>query len=63
MRHFVTYNFGLFVFNYEIKCELDHPNKCWDEMSQTAYAVGTHNRKDLCQRIHCYPDFRIKYTS
>lgn len=49
----------LFSFQYEI----DHPNKCWDEATQTAFAVGSHNPKDSCQRIHCYPDFRIKYTS
>ncbi|XP_031621446.1 uncharacterized protein LOC116339608 [Contarinia nasturtii] len=41
----------------------EYPNKCWDESTQTAYSVGSHNPKNSCQRIHCYPDFRIKITT
>lgn len=43
--------------------QLEHPNMCWDSASQIAYSIGSHNAKNSCQRVHCYPDYRMKYTS
>lgn len=51
-----------YLINFLLK-KIEYPNKCWDESTQTAYSVGSHNPKNSCQRIHCYPDFRIKITT
>lgn len=50
----VFFRIRLFVW------DSDHPGKCWDSSSETAYDVGKHQLKNGCGEISCSEAFTLQ---